>query len=263
MSRKSVTHKGVEVVYSHMGGGETVVLLHGFLEERSMWDSYAEKLAKEYSVIAIDLLGHGETGCIGYVHSMADQAEAVAAVLAAEGVKSFRVVGHSMGGYVALELAHQHPDRIEKLVLFHSTAYADSEARRLDRERVIGLVQRNKNVYVKTVIPTLFADSTRPALVDEIKHVAAIAESFSEQGIIANIRGMMNRAPRLAVLKNAPFSKLLLHGEFDSVIPTEDMEKQVALNGNIQLVSINGIGHMGHLESPDECLAEIRKFLAA
>ncbi|MFM1875157.1 MAG: hypothetical protein RL266_894 [Bacteroidota bacterium] len=262
MSRKSASFKGIEVVYSHSGCGETVLLLHGFLEERSMWNEYAEVLSEKYTVICPDLLGHGETDCLGYVHSMSLQAEAVAAVLESEKVVEFSVVGHSMGGYVALELARIYPQRIAHLVLFHSTAYADSEARRLDRERVIELVQRSKSVYVKTVIPTLFADGSREALQEEIRNIAAKASRFSEQGIIANIRGMIERSPGLDVLEFGPFKKLLLHGEFDSIIPTSDMEKLALLNENIMLKTISGIGHMGHLEAPHVCLDAIQTFLA-
>ena len=262
MSRKSVVYKGVDVVYSHVGGGETLVLLHGFLEERGMWDGYAEALAKHYTVICVDLLGQGETGCLGYVHTMHDHTEAVGAVLNAEGVNDFKVVGHSMGGYVALELAHMYPERINALVLFHSTAYEDSQTRKLDRERVIELVKRNKSIYVKTVIPSLFADGNRDNLNENINELAEIAQSFTDQGIIANIRGMMERHPRLDVLRSSLFEKLLLHGELDSVIPTSDMEKLAVLNENIDLEIVNGIGHMGHLEAPEKCLGIILEFLA-
>lgn len=258
---KSVKYKGAKVVYSQLGGGETVLLLHGFLEERGMWNDYANELSKTFNVVCIDLLGQGESDCLGYVHSMTDQAEAICTVLEAEGLNSFFIVGHSMGGYVALELARLYPKQIKGLVLFHSTAYPDSEERKLDRERVIELAQRNKEVYVKAVIPTLFAEHTRTSLKDEIAAISNVACGFTLQGIVANIRGMMERESRLDVLRDADFLKLIVHGSEDAVIPTPDIEEQAKLNNNIKLEVVEGIGHMGQLEAPERCLQPIKNFL--
>lgn len=259
--RKSVQYKGVEVVYSQRGVGEVVLLLHGFLEERSMWNQFTDELSKTYNVIAVDLLGQGETGNLGYVHSMEDHAAAVAAVLDAEKVERFTVIGHSMGGYVAL--AEILPAKTQKLVLFHSTASPDSEERKKDRERVIELVKRNKSVYVRTVIPSLFAEHSRTGLQSEIQGIIDTANGFTEQGIVANIRGMMERKNRSAILKNADFPKLILHGELDSVISSESVEDLAALNPNISLQVVSNIGHMGHLEAPEKCLQIISDFIAS
>ena len=249
------------MVYSQQGGGETIVLLHGFLEERGMWDNYASELAKTNHVICIDLLGQGESDCLGYVHSMTDQAKAVKAVLDSESVTVCYTVGHSMGGYVGLELARLYPKLIRGLVLFHSTAYPDSEDRRVDRERVISLAQRNKEVYVKAVIPTLFAERTIDELKDEISKASQIAIGFTVQGIVANIRGMMQRESRIDILRDAEFPKLIVHGNLDGVIPNTDIEAQSKLNNNITLKVVEGIGHMGHFEAPEECLEPIKEFI--
>jgi len=249
------------VVYSQQGGGETIVLLHGFLEERSMWDNYASELAKTNHVICIDLLGQGESDCLGYVHRMTDQAKAVKAVLDSESVTACYTVGHSMGGYVSLELARLYPELIRGLVLFHSTAYPDSEDKRVDRERVISLAQRNKEVYVKAVIPTLFAERTMDGLKDEISKASQIAIGFTVQGIVANIRGMMQRESRVDILRDAEFPKLIVHGNLDGVIPNSDIEAQSKLSNNITLNVVEGIGHMGHFEAPEECLEPIKEFI--
>lgn len=244
-----------------MGGGEPVVLLHGFLEERGMWNNYADELSKDFNVVCIDLMGQGESECLGYVHSMTDQAEAIRTVLEAENLNAFFIVGHSMGGYIALELARLYPEKIKGLVLFHSTAYPDSEERKLDRKRVIELAQRNKEVYVKAVIPTLFAEHNRTSLKDEIASISKVACGFPLQGIVANIRGMMERESRLDVLRDGDFQKLILHGSEDAVIPATDIEEQAKLNNNIKLEIVEGIGHMGHLEAPETCLQPIKNFL--
>jgi pimeloyl-ACP methyl ester carboxylesterase len=258
--RKTIEYKGVDVVYSHIGSGQPVVLLHGFLEERSMWVNYAEQLSLEFEVIYIDLLGQGESGSTGYIHSMEEQAAAVAAVLLTENMERCNVIGHSMGGYVALALAEKQPDLVGGVTLFHSTAFPDAEERKKNRERVISLVQRGKRIYINAVIPSLFAENLRDDLKPEIDRLMEIANGFSDQGIIANIRGMMERKDRIEGLKNGVFKKMIVHGELDTVISIDDAKNMAALNRNIQLEVVENISHMGHLEAPEKCFELIYNF---
>lgn len=239
------------------------MLLHGFLEERSMWNDYAVRLSENHQVICIDLIGQGESECLGYVHSMELHADAVKAVLDAEDIESCSVVGHSMGGYVALALAEKYPKIIDKLVLFHSTANSDSDERKEERERVISLAQRNKAIYVKSVIPTLFAEQTREKLTEEIQRVAELASGFPTQGIIANIRGMMERKNQFETLRKAVFQTLIIHGELDPVIATEDLQTQESLSTKISMKTIPEIGHMGHLEAPEKCYEILSNFVGS
>ena len=96
-----IEYKGTPIFYSEEGQGQTIVLLHGFLENCSMWNDIKAQLVKHsYKVITVDLLGHGKTGCLGYIHTMEVMADAVYAVLHELKIKSFALVGHSMGGYV-------------------------------------------------------------------------------------------------------------------------------------------------------------------
>ncbi len=258
--QKTVKYKDAKVVYSQIGSGQPILLLHGFLEDRSMWAGFVLELAQKFNVISIDLLGHGETDSFGYVHSMQHHAEAVKTVLDAEAIDKVNIIGHSMGGYIALAFAKLFPEMVSKLVLFHSTAFADSDDRKKDRERVIQLVQRSKSVYIKTVLPSLFADDTRKGLKDEIQGLIDLANGFPKQGIVANIRGMMDREERIDVLRDAAIPKLIIHGELDPIISTNDMKSLADLNPNIQLKIVAGIGHMGHLEAPEICLDHIVEF---
>jgi pimeloyl-ACP methyl ester carboxylesterase len=99
------------------------------------------QFCKENRVITIDLLGHGETECLGYVHTMEDNADAVHSVLLELGIRKSILVGHSMGGYVALAFAELYPEYVKGLALLNSTASADSEERKLNRDRAIRVKQ--------------------------------------------------------------------------------------------------------------------------
>lgn len=97
-----LTYKGISISYSVSGQGKTVTLLHGFLENSTMWKDTVANLERTHQVITIDLLGHGLTDALGYVHTMEDFADAVNAVLTNLNITSTTLVGHSLGGYVAL-----------------------------------------------------------------------------------------------------------------------------------------------------------------
>ncbi len=257
---KTIKYKGADVVYSQSGSGQTILLLHGFLEDRHMWDELAANLEGEFNIVRLDLLGQGESGNIGYVHSIEEQAEVAMAVLQDLEVTTCVVVGHSMGGYIALAFAEKYADKVKGVILLHSTAYPDSDERKKDRERVIDLVQRNKQVYTKTVIPSLFSETFRKANAEQIQNLIDIANSYSTQGIIANIRGMMDRVDRADVLKKGNYPKLIIHGTQDPIISASDMEALASLNDNCRLEVIQAIGHMGHLEATTTTQKLIRDF---
>ena len=107
-----IQYKNITIDYTATGKGTAVVLLHGFLENQTMWQYLAPVLATKYRVITIDLLGHGNTDCLGYVHTMEDQADMVHHVLHELKIRKSVLIGHSMGGYVALAFAELYPDNV-------------------------------------------------------------------------------------------------------------------------------------------------------
>src|SRR5690606_33729582 len=113
----TLSYKNIAINYTDQGKGTAVVLLHGFLENLHMWDSLKNELSRKYRVIAIDLLGHGKTDCLGYIHSMEDNADCVHAVLSELRIRKAVLAGHSMGGYIALAFAELYPDKDRKSVV--------------------------------------------------------------------------------------------------------------------------------------------------
>ena len=137
-------HKEKNIHYKNEGSGQAVVLLHGFLENLSMWDEIAQELSKTHRVIRLDFPGFGESDRIEEVHSMELYAVYTHQLLLALPIDDFTIVGHSMGGYVALELSKLCSEKINHLILFHSTANADSEQKKKDRDRAIKAVNDKK-----------------------------------------------------------------------------------------------------------------------
>ena len=128
-----------------------------------MWNSHVEVLAKRNRVVCIDLLGHGQTDCLGYVHSMEDQADMVHHVLHELKIRKAVLVGHSMGGYVALAFAELYPEMMKGLVLMNSTSRADSEERKTNRDRAILAVKQNYTTFIRMSIANLFSEEQQRA----------------------------------------------------------------------------------------------------
>jgi len=252
---KQILYKNSKISYSDTGKGSAIVLLHGFLENQTMWQDLIPELSKKHRVITIDLLGHGKTECVGYVHSMEDNADAVHTVLSKLRIRKTILVGHSMGGYVALALAELYPAGIKGLVLLNSTSKADSEERKANRDRAIKAVKKDYASFIRLSITNLFNPDNRERLVDEIEKVRAEALKTPLQGIVASLEGMKIRKDRETLLRSATYPILLILGKKDPVLNYEDGLKQIE-NTTIKLVTFPD-GHMTHIEN----LEELKKVL--
>lgn len=253
-----LTYKNININYSETGKGTAVVLLHGFLENSTMWDAFVPEFSKKYRVITVDLLGHGQTECLGYIHTMEDMADAVHAVLASLKIKKAIFAGHSMGGYVALAFAEMYPEMMKGLVLQNSTSRADSDERKLNRDRAIRAVKQSYTNFVRLSIANLFSEDNRERLNAEIEHVKQEALKTPLQGIVAALEGMKVRNDREVILHFAPYPMLLVLGEKDPVLPFEDNLDQIE-NTSVQLITYPD-GHMSHIENKEQLIKDLIEF---
>jgi len=252
-------YKGIPVFYSDQGKGGAVVLLHGFLENSSMWKPFIPTLIKRNRVICIDLLGHGETGCIGYVHTMEDMADAVRAVLKHLKIKRSIFIGHSLGGYVSLAFAENAPDALKGLCLMNSTTRADTKDRIEIRNRSIEAVKTNYKSVVKMSIGNLFRPKNRVLFKEEIKIIKREALKTPLQGYIAAQEGMKLRSDREALLHFSPFKKMMIVGKKDPVLGYRDVLEQV--EGTAVELVVFPDGHMSHIENEADLLKGIMYFV--
>jgi len=252
-------YKGIPVFYTYEGQGTPIVLLHGFLENSSMWASVIPRLSKNNRVICIDLLGHGKTGCLGYIHSMEQMTEAVEAIIKKLEIKKTFMVGHSMGGYVALAFAEKNPNMLEGLCLMNSTAQADSPEKKLNRDRAILAVKENHKRFINMSISNLFRPKNRTIFSEEIKHVKKEALQTPLQGIIAALEGMKIRPGRENILKNTPYKQLMIVSKKDPVLNYNSLIEQTK-NTSVKVVEFDD-GHMSHIENSKELLQALMYFV--
>lgn len=252
--------KKTKIAYTDSGKGRVVVLLHGFLGSQEIWSEFSKKLSKRFRVIAIDLPGHGKTPSIGYYHSMELLAQSVKAVLDKIGVRRYVIAGHSMGGYAALAFAELFPENVSGLCLFNSTAHADSDDKKRDRDRVIRLVKKEHKHYVGEVVTSLFAPDNAAKLPAEVDKVKRIATETSKQSIINSLEGMKERKNRDLNLKYAEYPVLFIIGKKDTVINYETMYPQMGLCKYPSVLMVENGAHMCFYEAPKETLKALETF---
>jgi pimeloyl-ACP methyl ester carboxylesterase len=239
-------------VQDHNGAsGNVIVLLHGYLENLNVWDTLTDFLQSHVRVIALDLPGHGISEVKGPVHSMDFLADVVYGALLELKVSKCTIIGHSMGGYVALALAARRPEILEGLVLFSSTPNADSDSKKQDREREIAIVEAGKKELLSHTQPAKgFAPENRKKFTDEIEDLAELVMLTEDEGIIALLRGMAQRPDRNEMLADLKIQQLFILGRHDEYITPEIADQMIARHPAARVVWLEHSGHMGLVEEP-------------
>ena len=233
--------------YSENGEGEVLCLLHGFLEDKSIWNPFIHLLANKYRVIAIDLPGHGKSELLHTENTMLDMARAVHDTLKSLGVESVNFIGHSMGGYVALAYADLFPKNVWGIVLLNSTPEADTEARKKLRKHGIKVARNNYEALISMSVVNLFTKNLREELRDEIAKTKEVALTTSPASYIACQNGMAARKDYSAMFKQGMFRKQIILGASDTLINADDLLEKFD-SSSIDIHILNG-GHMLHLEN--------------
>ncbi|MBO3115374.1 alpha/beta hydrolase [Winogradskyella sp. DF17] len=257
-----IDYNSSKVHFEVDGNGPALLLLHGFMEELSMWDCFIKGLSQKCKVIRIDLLGHGETDCIDEVHSMETMAEVVYAVLQSLSIKTIKVVGHSMGGYVALALAELYPQLISDLVLLNSTFIADFKERKELRAKANLQAKESKESYEKLLrlsFTNLFAPESKKTYSEEYKNSLNKALQTSICAYTAAMEGMRLRPNRHNILKKIPNRKVVIAGKKDELINLELLRKKTD-NSPIELIEFSE-GHMSHIENKSELSYFLNRFI--
>lgn len=235
--------------YSVEGEGIPLVLLHGFLESSSMWDFLPLNDLK-MKIIRIDLPGHGKSIHYSDVNPTINYfASCVIEVLEYLNVIKFHILGHSMGGYVALNIAKLHPKRIITCGLLNSNFWSDSVEKKNDRTRVVDIVRKNKNIFINEAIPRLFHNHL--SFQNEIASLIYDAKMMTSEAIAFASLAMRDREDYSAwINENCQVDVYIIQGDQDKTIPLDLMNEKLFIKEKLSIVSNSG--HMSHIEQPNE-----------
>ena len=239
-------------------GDKCVVLLHGYLESMLVWDEFAALLKESVRVVTVDLPGHGVSMVTSQVHTMEYLAECVALAMEALGIERYSVVGHSMGGYVALAMVEKYASRLESIVLLSSTTSADSQEKCDRRRREIELIKAGKKNMLARLVPHAgFAPENVQRLKDYIEDIGELILMTEDEGVIAILGGMIERKSRGELLRQSGVPHMFIFGRHDYYIPVETAEEMIAADPTARVVWLEHSGHMGFYEEPELCAQAI------
>jgi pimeloyl-ACP methyl ester carboxylesterase len=264
---KEITIAGKKLFYRVSGNGRPVMLVHGFGETGDVWDKQVAFLKGDYKLIVPDLPGSGQSVIIEDM-SMEGMAETLKAILVAEYSKEplkggFCLIGHSMGGYVALAFAEKYGEMLNGLGLFHSSAFADTEEKKAARKKGIAFIEEHGAFeFLKTSTPNLFSPGFKaesPELVDEF---VQSLNNFLPESLVLYYESMIKRPDRSAILKKSSTPVLFIMGEFDNAIPLQDGLKQCHLPERAYINILHQSGHMGMMEETDKSNRLLKEFLS-
>jgi pimeloyl-ACP methyl ester carboxylesterase len=276
LRRKEITLHGHPVSYYEAGSGPVLLLVHGITSSADAWRGVLPALARHFTVVAPDLLGHGGSAKPRGEYSLGAHASGLRDLLAALGHERATVVGHSMGGGIAMVLAYQFPERVERLALVSSGGLGNE----------VGLVLRAATLPgAGFVLPVITSRGPRDAVMGAA-HVlsrlglrtradvrgtalglASLREPAARRAFIDTARSIIDSAgqrvsahDRLYLAAGMP--TLLLWGDRDPMIPSAHGVAAHAAIPHSRLELFEGAGHYPFDEDPKRFVRVLREFVA-
>jgi pimeloyl-ACP methyl ester carboxylesterase len=242
------------------GQGPALLFLHGFCETGEMWRHFADSLSTLYRVVCPDLPGFGNSPLSDPIQSLEEVAERLEHFLDDQHIQHPIVLGHSLGGYVALALLERMGDRIQAIGLLHSTAFADDLEKKEMRNRVLIFLNKHGAAkFVSSFVPQLFPEHRREELADEMAHAIEDGQRSSLEGLLAYTVAMRDRQDRIAILQQFAGPKLLLAGTLDGSVKIESSRAQQ--DAFTHYIELEGVGHLGMVEEKEKTLAVVQEFV--
>jgi pimeloyl-ACP methyl ester carboxylesterase len=262
MEEKTITIAGVPLFYRLTGKGKTVMLVHGFGEEGSIWQNQVDSLKKNYRLIIPDLPGSGRSS-IQKDMSMDGLAVSMHEILKKEAPDSkYFMIGHSMGGYVTLAYVEKYPGSLTAFGLVHSTAFADNDEKIAARKKSIQFImEHGAPLFIEQSTPNLFSENSRKKHPEIVKEVIEKNTNFSAESLVQYYDAMMKRPDRTKIVKEFKGSVLYVMGQHDIAVPLQHSLQQCHMPDLAYIHILRESGHMGMLEETALCTRFLDKFL--
>ncbi len=268
---------GHRISYRMGGEGPALVLVHGITSSAETWNSVASVLAERFTVIAPDLLGHGESAKPAGDYSMGAYASGLRDLLVAVGIERATIVGHSLGGGIAMQFAYQFPERCERLVLVSSgglgrTVHVLLRAATLPgSELVLPLLTSSRVLSAGRRAGGLISKvglSVPTDLLEMARGHASLADPEARGAFIHTLRASIgargqrvDARDRLYLAGDMP--TLIIWGRNDPIIPVGHGVRAAELIPGSRLEVIDGAGHFAHIDAPLQFVTVLQDFVTS
>ncbi|WP_205874924.1 alpha/beta fold hydrolase [Mycobacterium camsae] len=268
---RTIELHGDRVAYRDEGAGEVLLLIHGMGGNSNNWRPMIPMLAKKYRVIAPDLLGHGQTAKPRGDYSLGAFAVWLRDLLDTLGIPRVTIVGHSLGGGIAMQFAHQHPDYCERLILISSGGLGNEVNRTLRLASLPGsgvLLQLASARPVIKVRMAVAALGNRSDLSHHWEAHAALANRENRQAFLRTLRAVVDGSGQAVCAltrlhSNADRPVLIITGDQDPVIPVDHAYAAHRAMPHSRLRIIPGAAHHPHTEHAETVARLITEFISS
>ena len=243
--------------YEERGQGTPIVLLHGFPFDHTIWQSQLQDVSGVARVLAVDLPGFGRSEPLGDTQpTMEDYANTLALWAGQVGLDRFVLVGHSMGGYIALAMMRHFPEMISGLGLVCTRASADTPEARESRSKLIKeLWDRGPQAVVDSMLKRLFAPQTLEERPDVVARIQEVMMRQPVEGMVQALQAMAGRPDSTPLLPAIKVPTLVVSGEHDAIIPHDEIDLlEASIPGAVHRV-VRHAGHMPMVERPERVSA--------
>lgn len=249
--------------FNKIGTGKPVVLIHGFPNDSSAWDTILPMLSTDYQYLIPDLPGAGKSAPLADL-SLEKMARAILEVLDRESIEKAIWTGHSMGGYTIMEAAQHFPERIQAISLVHSLASADNEEKKEARRKSIKLLQNGdsgKSVFLKAMAENLFAGDFKAQHPEAPAAVAAKGMELPADTLAAFYNAIMLRSDKTNWLKaNNSIPMQWIIGSEDNATSMKEGLEQCYLGFLNEVQLYRSVGHMSMMETPERLAQDLNRF---
>jgi len=243
------------------GNGFPLIFLHGFCESSKIWSSFSKEISRHYKVICPDLPGFGQSPLPTKQFSLEDIGDTIVNWLQSIGVEQAIVIGHSLGGYISLEILRKYPDFNKAIVLLNSSALADPDDKKENRNKLIQFIgEHGVAPFLKTFVPSLFYPPTAGKYQAEIEAIETEGLSIKPESVMWYAAAMRDRRDSVDLLKQHSKRILLIAGEHDQNVPLEKSREmaQYLLQDYVHIVPESS--HMSLFEQTQICQQAIGRF---
>lgn len=267
MSDHYINYNNSSIYYNKIGNGPYVVLIHGFGEDGNIWKYQVDFLKQHFTLIIPDVPGSGKSALMWQNNTddadlIEKYADIIKQIMDAEAIEKSVVIGHSMGGYIALAFAEKYSAYLNGLGLFHSTAFADTDEKKEARKKGVAFIEKHgAHEFLKQAIPNLFAPQFLASHQKQVDQLIESASNFTDQALVQYYKAMMERPDRINILKKVSKPVLFIIGEEDKSVYLQDSLKQCYLPSKSFINIYSNVAHMGMWEAKNQSNASVLKFL--
>ena len=236
---------------------KTVILIHGYGFDFRTW-SPVELAFEGYHIIHLSLPGFGEEP-VEKAYTVEELARGFWSEIDQNIAPHVHLVGHSMGGYVCMEMIAQQPDRVLSLALIHSHVFADDAEKKVGRTQSMEFIRANGGAaQAKKMIPSMFDADHSPGEI--VERLIARGIQYNDNAWYFGMGAMRDRNDHAETLKNLAVPVLMIMGEKDKAVPVEFAYRQAALTNRSSLTVYKDVGHMSMYENTARLICDLVKF---